>query len=321
MADFATLAPPGLPDRLVTAIEDICPVLRMNGGAEDDALIAKNADRIRCLVWIPFGRPLTKDLMDRLPRLQLVASMGAGYEHIDVAHAAKRGICVANTPHAVTEDTADTAFALIIDTVRRFPAAERYLRAGKWTSGKPFPQSASLRNKTLGILGYGRIGKAIARRAEAFGLKIAYSGRNRQDGVAYPYFASAADLAKNCDILVSVLPGGLATREAIGMREFTALGTDGYFINIGRGTCVDEPALIAALRDRKIAGAGLDVFAEEPRVPTEFLGMENVVLLPHVGGATTYVMQAVGEALVANIRSFADGKGPLDPIAETPWRG
>ncbi|MDE2362729.1 MAG: 2-hydroxyacid dehydrogenase [Hyphomicrobiales bacterium] len=321
MRDFLVLAPPALPDRFAAAIGEIRPVLRMRGDGTDDALIAENADRIACLVWMPFGGPLKAAMMDRLPKLELVASMGAGYEHIDVAHAARRGICVANTPHAVTEDTADAAFALIIDTVRRFPAAERYLRAGKWRPGKPFPPSASLRGKTLGILGYGRIGKAIARRAEAFGLKVAYSGRRKQDGVLYPYFATAEELAANCDILVSVLPGGEATRNAVGARAFAALGPDGFFVNIGRGSSVDEPALISALHERKIAGAGLDVFAHEPDVPAELIAMENVVLLPHVGGATHHVMQAVGDAVVANIRAYAEGKGPLDPIAETPWRG
>jgi lactate dehydrogenase-like 2-hydroxyacid dehydrogenase len=320
MGDFELLAPASLPPQLANALSAICPVHRFNG-ATDTAAISAAAEKIRGLVWTPFGGPLTAELMSLLPRLELVATMGAGYEHIDVAHAAARGIVVANTPHAVTEDTADAGFALVLDTVRRFPAAERYLRAGKWKPGQPFPASASLRDKTLGILGLGRVGKAIARRAEAFGLKIAYSGRNRQEGVAYPYFRTLEELAAHCDIFLSVVPGGEATRGAIGATVFEALGRDGFFINIGRGTSVDEPALIAALRDGKIAGAGLDVFANEPDVPAELMVMENVVLLPHVGGATTYVMQAVGAALVANVRSFAEGKGPLDPVAETPWRG
>ena len=320
MSDFEVLIPASLPPRLAEALSAICPLHRFAGAADDGGITAA-ADKVRGLIWTPFGGPLTAELMSRLPRLELVATMGAGYEHIDVAHAASRGVVVTNTPHAVTEDTADAGFALVIDTVRRFPAAERYLRAGKWKPGQPFPASASLRDKTLGILGLGRVGKAIAGRAEAFGLKIAYSGRNRQDGVAYPYFRTPEELATNCDIFLSVVPGGEQTRGAIGTAVFEALGPDGFFINIGRGTSVDEPALIAVLRDGKIAGAGLDVFASEPDVPAELIAMENVVLLPHVGGATTYVMQAVGAALVANVRSFAEGKGPLDPVPETPWRG
>lgn len=318
MSDFELLIPTALPAKLAEAIGAICTVHRF-GGIED-ALPEEVAHRVRALIWTPFGGPLTGAFMGRLPRLELVATMGAGYEHIDVGYAAAHGICVTNTPHAVTEDTADAAFALIIDSVRRFPAAERYLRAGKWKPGQPFGMSASLRNKTLGILGYGRIGRAIARRAEAFGLKIVYGGRRRQVDVAYQYFAAPEELAANCDILVSVLPGGEATRNAIGAKVFDALGSEGFFVNIGRGTSVDEPALIAALRDGRIAGAGLDVYANEPQVPAELVGMDNVVLLPHVGGATTHVQQAVGAALLANIRSFAAGQGPLDPVAETPWK-
>lgn len=318
MSAFEVLVPAALPPRLAEAIESICTVHRFGG--VDDPPSEDARRRVRGLVWTPFGGPLTGAFMAQLPKLELVATMGAGYEHIDVAHAAGRGVCVTNTPHAVTEDTADAAFALIIDTVRRFPAAERYLRAGKWKPGQPFSASASLREKTLGILGFGRIGKAIARRAEAFGLKIVYGGRRRHDGVTYSYFATPEELAANCDILVSVLPGGEATRNAIGARVFEALGAHGFFINIGRGTSVDEPALIAALQDGKIAGAGLDVYANEPAVPAELIAMENVVLLPHVGGATTYVQQAVGAALIANLKSFASGAGPLDPVAETPWK-
>ena len=318
MSDFALLAPAGLPQPLATALAGIAPLHRFDGA--DDASLASIAGAVRGVVWTPFGGPLTGAFMARFPKLELVATMGAGYEHIDVAYAAAHGVCVTNTPDAVTEDTADCAFALIVDAVRRFPAAERFLRAGKWQHGKPFGASVSLRNKTLGILGYGRIGKAVARRAEAFGLKVSYSGRRRQDGVAYPYFASAEELARHCDIFLNVLPGGDSTRAQVGAAVFDALGPKGYFINIGRGTSVDEPALVAALKEGRIAGAGLDVFAHEPSVPADLIAMENVVLLPHVGGATDHVMMAVAARLIENVRSFASGHGPLDPVAETPWK-
>ena len=319
MGEFHVLTPAGFAPKLADAIAAVATVHRLTK-TDDEAFIATVADRIRCIVWTPFGGPLKADFMARFPNLAFVATMGAGYEHIDVAYAAAHGICVTNTPHAVTQDTADAGFALVLDTVRRFPAAERYLRAGKWKPGQPFPPSASLRDKTLGILGLGRVGKAIAQRAEAFGLEIVYGGRTRQDGVAWPYFATPEELAAHCDILLSVLPGGDATRGVIGAPVFAALGPEKYFVNIGRGTSVDETALIAALREGRLAGAGLDVYADEPKVPAELMAMENVVLLPHVGGATTHVLQAVGVALVANIRSFASGAGPLDPVAETPWR-
>ena len=318
MNDFPLLAPASLPAPLAKALESIAQLHRFDG--PDDPALAGIGGSIRGLIWTPFGGPLTAAFMSRFPKLELVATMGAGYEHIDVGYAAAHGVCVTNTPDAVTEDTADAAFALILDTVRRFPAAERFLRAGKWQPGKPFGMSASLRNKRLGILGYGRIGKAVARRAEAFGLVVSYCGRRRQEGVAYPYFASAEELAQNCDIFLNVLPGGDSTRAGVGRSVFDALGPKGYFVNIGRGTSVDEPALVAALKEGRIAGVGLDVFAHEPVVPSELMAMENVVLLPHVGGATDHVMMAVAGRLVENVRAFAGGKGPLDPVAETPWK-
>ncbi len=319
MNDFPLLAPASLPPPLATALGAVATLHRFDG--PDDPALASVAGAVRGIVWTPFGGPLTAAFMARFPKLELVATMGAGYEHIDVGYAAAHGICVTNTPDAVTEDTADAAFALILDTVRRFPAAERFLRAGKWQPGKPFGASASLRDKRLGILGFGRIGKAVARRAEAFGLTVCYCGRRKQDGVAYPYFASAEELAKNCDIFLNVLPGGDSTRAQVGRAIFDALGPKGYFINIGRGTSVDEPALVAALKESRIAGAGLDVFANEPSVPADLVAMENVVLLPHVGGATDHVMMLVATRLIENVRSFASGKGPLDPVAETPWKG
>lgn len=319
MNGFPLLAPASLPPPLATALGGVATLHRFDG--PDDPALPGVAGAVRGIVWTPFGGPLTGAFMSRFPKLELVATMGAGYEHIDVGYAAAHGVCVTNTPDAVTEDTADAAFALVIDTVRRFPAAERFLRAGKWQPGKPFGASASLRNKTLGILGFGRIGKAVARRAEAFGLKVCYCGRRKQEGVAYPYFSSAEELAKNCDIFLNVLPGGETTRAQVGRAVFDALGRQGYFINIGRGTSVDEPALVAALKEGRIAGAGLDVFAHEPFVPADLIAMENVVLLPHVGGATDHVMMAVAARLIENVRSFASGKGPLDPVAETPWKG
>lgn len=319
MSNFSILVPTPAPPPLLAALDEIGPVHRLFEAADREAMLARVAPDIACIVWSPFGGRLGGAFMGRFPKLELVATMGAGYEVIDVAYAAAHDICVSNTPHAVTEDTADAGFALIIDTVRRFPAAERYLRAGKWTIATPFARSASLRGKTLGILGYGRIGKAIARRAEAFGLKIAYYGRRAQADVAYPHFASVEEIARASDILINILPGGEGTRGLVGAGVFAALGPAGFFVNIGRGSSVDEPAMVEALSHGRIAGAGLDVYADEPNVPEALKTMENVVLLPHVGGATDHVMQAVGAALVANVRAFASGNGPLDPVSETPW--
>ena len=209
--------------------------------------------------------------MSRLPKLEIVASFGVGYDHIDAAWAGQHGVVVTHTPGVLDEDVADIAIALTLAATRRLPQAERYLREGRWPSGA-YRLTASLRGRTMGILGLGRIGAAIARRAEAFGLEIAYHGRHKQDGVAYPYYETPIALAEACDILVIAAPGGPATRHIVDSRVLAALGADGVLVNIARGTLVDERALAAALRDGTILAAGLDVYEKEPNVPAELFG-------------------------------------------------
>lgn len=306
---------------IMTELGEIGPLLILPKPATRDAFLAEVGATIACLIWPPFVGDLPASLLAKLPALEHIAAMGAGYETIDVVEAARREICVTNTPRAVTEDTADAALFLLLAAVRRFPAAERYLRAGKWTLATPPERAESLRGKTLGIVGFGRIGKAIARRVEPLGLDIVYHARKRRPDAPYPWIDSLQETARRADILVSVLPGGEATRALIGRTAFEALGPEGVFINIGRGAVVDEPALIAALRNGTIAGAGLDVYAEEPAVPAELIAMENVVLLPHVGGATRQLHAAVGRDLIENVRAFSEGREPPDVVPETRWRG
>lgn len=289
--------------------------------AQREAFLAEVGPQIACLIWPPLVGALPASLMSRLPALEHIAGMGAGYETIDVAEARRRGVCVTNTPRAVTEDTADAALFLILAAVRRFPAAERYLRAGKWTLATPSERQESLRGKTLGIVGFGRIGKAIARRVEPLGITVVYHARTLKADAPWPRIDTLQETARRADILLSVLPGGEATRGLIGREVFEALGPSGVFINIGRGTVVDEPALIAALKNGAIAGAGLDVYAEEPAVPAELIAMENVVLLPHVGGATRQLHAAIGRDLVQNVRAFSEGREPPDVTPETRWQG
>ena len=264
--------------------------------------------------------PIDKAFMARFPRLELVANLGVGYDNIEIDAAAARGITVTNTPDVLTEETADTAFGLLLCAVRQLPQADRYLRAGHWRGGA-FPLSASLRGRTMGILGLGRIGKAIARRGEAFGVQIVYHGRRPQADVPWTYFDKLEDMARACDILMVATPGGPQTRNIVDARILDALGPDGILINIARGTVVDEPALIAALRDGRILTAGLDVFAREPEVPAELLAMDHVVLLPHVGSATHATRNAMCELLIDNVKSFVAGHGPHTPVEETPWPG
>jgi lactate dehydrogenase-like 2-hydroxyacid dehydrogenase len=205
----------------------------------------------------------------------------------------------------------------LLSAVRQLPQADRYLREGKWLD-KAFPLTASLRNRTMGIVGLGRIGKAIAKRGEAFGLKIAYHSRTKQN-VAYPFFDKLEDLARACDILVVATPGSAQTVNLINAPILDALGPNGILINIARGTVVDEAALIRALSEKRILTAGLDVFAKEPDVPADLIAMPHVVLLPHVGSATHFTRDAMGQLMVDNLIAYAESRGPLTPSAETPW--
>ncbi len=256
--------------------------------------------------------------MDFFPNLEIVANFGVGYDNIDAGEAARRGIIVTNTPDVLTEEVADTAVGLMIMTVRELSAAERWLRAGQWQSGYPLTPG-TLRGKTLGIFGLGRIGKAIAYRAEAMGLRILYHNRNADPKLHYGYCDSLLDLAARSDILLSVAPGGPATDRVVNGAVLEALGQDGVFINIGRGSVVDEPALIEALRTRTIRSAGLDVFANEPHVPEELIAMDHVVLLPHVGSASIHTRDSMGQLQADNLISWFNEGAPLTPVAETPW--
>jgi lactate dehydrogenase-like 2-hydroxyacid dehydrogenase len=215
---------------------------------------------------------------------------------------------------------ADTALGLLIMTARELSASERWLRAGLWASKGPYPLTpGTLRGKTVGIVGLGRIGKAIATRCEAFGLMIAYHGRSRQADVPYRFYPSLVEMAREVDVLMVVAPGGPETLHMIDAAVLEALGPHGILINVGRGSVVDEQALITALRRKAIFAAGLDVFEDEPHVPAELLAMDRVVLLPHVGSASVHTRQLMGQLVVDNIASFAAGQGPLTPVAETPW--
>jgi lactate dehydrogenase-like 2-hydroxyacid dehydrogenase len=240
--------------------------------------------------------------MDRLPRLEIIANYGVGYDSVDATEAGRRGIVVTNTPDVLTEEVADLAVGLMLAAVRQLPQADRYLRQGKWLE-RPFPLTATLRGRTVGILGLGRIGKAIATRLEAFGLEIAYHGRNPQTDVPYRYYPTLAAMAHDVHILMVVAPGGSETKQIVNAEVLKALGPEGVLINVGRGSVVDERALIAALTTRTILTAGLDVFEDEPRVPQELIALEHVVLLPHVGSGSVHTRNAMGQLVVDNLAS------------------
>lgn len=264
------------------------------------------------------GGTVDAALMDRLPDLEIVANYGVGYDNIDAAEAGRRGIVVTNTPDVLNEEVADTAMGLLLAAVRRLPEADAYLRAGRWLQA-PFPLTATLRGRRMGVVGLGRIGKAIARRAEAFGIAVSYHGRRRQPDVPYAYHPTLVGMAEAVDILMVITPGGAETRHLVDANVLKALGPEGVLINVARGSVVDERALIEALRNRTILTAGLDVFENEPQVPPELIAMEHVVLLPHVGSASVHTRNAMGQLVVDNLASWFEGRGPLTPVPETPW--
>lgn len=257
-------------------------------------------------------------LMGRFPGLKIVSSFGVGYDHIDAAWAGQNGIVVTNTPDVLNEEVADTALGLLLCTMRQFPQTDRYLRAGKWLE-KPYPLTTTLRDRRVGILGLGRIGKAIAKRLEAFGLPVVYHGRSEQKDVAYRYYPSLVEMAKDVNVLMIVAPGGASTNKIVNKEVLEALGPDGVVINVGRGSVIDEAALVEALKTKTILSAGLDVFEDEPKVPADLIALDHVVLFPHVGSASVHTRNGMAQLVVDNLVSWADGKGPLTPVAETPW--
>ena len=260
------------------------------------------------------------DLLDHLPNLEIISSYGVGYDNVDVSEAARRGIVVTNTPDVLNDEVADLTIGLLIATLRQIPQADRYLREGRWLQA-PFPLSPTLRGRRVGIVGLGRIGKAIARRLEGFGVEIAYHGRTRQGDVAYGFYPTIVGLAEACDVLIAITPGGAETKHLIDATVMKALGPHGVLINVARGSVVDEQALIEALRNGTILAAGLDVFEDEPRVPQGLVELDNVVLLPHIASASVHTRKAMGQLLVDNLIGWFDGRGPISTVPETPWRG
>jgi lactate dehydrogenase-like 2-hydroxyacid dehydrogenase len=219
----------------------------------------------------------------------------------------------------LNEEVADTALGLLLCTVREFPQAERHLRAGKWLD-KAYPLSrASLRDRTVGLLGMGGIGQAIARRLDAMKVPVVYHTRQKRNELPYRHYPKLIDMARDVDILLAIVPGGAATAKMINAEVLDALGPDGILINMARGSVVDEQALIKALQEKRIMAAGLDVFAKEPEVPPELLAMDNVVLFPHVGSGSVTTRERMDQLVVDNILAWAAGKPPLTPVPETPW--
>jgi lactate dehydrogenase-like 2-hydroxyacid dehydrogenase len=280
---------------------------KLHEAPERGAFLKSLAPKVRALATFgPAGADAA--LMDALPRLELISNFGVGVDAIDLAAAKKRGILVTNTPDVLNDCVADTALALILNTLRCFPQSERYLRAGDWGARGAYRLTTSLGGKVLGVLGLGRIGEAIARRAEACGMKIRYHNRSQKAGCAYAYDPDVVTLAKNSDVLLVATPGGAETAKLVNARVLDALGSEGYVVNIARGSVIDEPALLGYLKEKKIAGAGLDVFENEPKIDPAWFTVENAVVVPHVGSATIETRTAMGDLQVENLLLHFAGK-------------
>jgi lactate dehydrogenase-like 2-hydroxyacid dehydrogenase len=304
---------------IVGGVEPFATMHKLVEAKDQEAFLKEVAPRIRGIAIAYTANKIDGAFMSRFPRLEIVSSFGVGYDHVDADWAGQHGVVVTNTPDVLNEEVADTALGLLLCTVRELPQAERYLRAGKWLQGGYRLTPATLRDRTVGMVGMGRIGKAIARRLEAFGVPVVYHSRNPQPGVTYKYYPKLLDMARDVDTLMVIVPGGASTKNMINAEVLQALGPNGILINMARGSVVDEQALIAALKNRTIMSAGLDVFVNEPHVSQELIEMEHIVLFPHLGSASVATRKAMDQLVVDNLKSWFAGKGPLTPVPQTPY--
>lgn len=319
LRSVTVLVPGKLYEHSVTRIGETFSMVRTD--AIDAALLTDEMKAtVRGIAASPAiaGGVIDPAFLAALPNVEIVANFGVGYDGVDARYAGANGIMVTNTPDVLTQEVADTALGLLIATVRELPKAETWLRAGNWAAKGNYRLSPlSLRGRKVGIFGMGRIGMAIAHRLEAFGLPVAYHNRRPVEGLAYPWHDTLKGLAEAVDTLISVVPGTPQTAKAVNAEILEALGSDGVFVNIGRGSTVDEAALAAALAAGTIAAAGLDVFADEPNVPQALLDAPNTVLLPHLGSASVHTRRAMADLVVDNLIAwFSEGKA-ITPVPET----
>ena len=322
LSSITILVPGPLYHRSLSRIDENFRLIRIDR-CDPALLTGEMKETIRGVAASPAlgGNFVGPSFLDALPNLEIVANFGVGYDGVDARHAGKTDVMVTNTPDVLTEEVADTTIGLLLNTARELSKAETYLRQGRWPKDGAYPLTASLRGRRVGIFGMGRIGLAIARRLEAFGLPVAYHNRRQVEGLGYEYHSTLEGLASAVDVLISVAPGTPATEKITNARVFEALGRNGIFINIGRGGTVDEDALIKALKDGTILAAGLDVFANEPHVPQALIDLPNATLLPHVGSASVTTRDAMADLVVDNLISwFADGAA-LTPVPETAHVG
>ncbi|GAA1766263.1 2-hydroxyacid dehydrogenase [Kocuria aegyptia] len=308
------LVPSPAPKDVLDAIRGRFDLLQPSNQEELDAILTDRGEEIE-VIANPGEGPLGKDLLERLPNLRLIAHFGVGYDTVDAPEAVRRGVVVTNVAGSNDEEVADTAMGLLLMTVRELSQAQEHLRRGRWHEG-PYPLTRfSLQGRTMGVLGMGHIGQAIARRAAAFGISVSYHARHERN-LELPYYPDLRDMARDVDILVVATPGGASTRHLVDAEILRNLGSGGVLINVARGSVVDEQALIATLADGTLGAAGLDVYEDEPNVPPELLALHNAVLLPHVGSGSVPTRRRMAELGAANLQSwFTDGT-VLTPVPE-----
>nr|WP_314262028.1 2-hydroxyacid dehydrogenase [uncultured Devosia sp.] len=280
-------------------------VHKLHEQADPASFLAANGARIRAIA----GGAVDAALMDALPNLEIIANFGVGYDNIDTKAARTRNIRVTNTPDVLNDAVADLAIGLMLALGRRIVLADKFVRDGKWP-GTNFGLSSELTGKTVGILGLGRIGKEIANRAQALKMRVVYFGRHRQPTVPHIYYDNLEDMARDCDWMIVVAPGGKSTEGIVSRQVLEALGADGRLVNVARGTLVDETAMLDLLRSGGLGGAALDVFLDEPNVPKGIFTLDNVVLNPHHASATPETRDAMGALLVQNLDAHFAG----DPL-------
>jgi len=294
--------------------EEFATLVLPDSSAERSALLASHGEQIRVAVCSGrFG--VDSELMAQLPNLEAIINFGVGYDATDTQQAAERGIAISNTPDVLNDCVADTALGLYLSTLRSLGAAERFVRDGSWASGQNFPLATRASGKKVGILGLGRIGQAIATRLEAFGCEIHYHNRNQKPEVSYQYHPSAKQLAAETEVLIVAAAGGPQSAKLVNQEVISAVGPQGFIINIARGTVIDEQALVQALLSGEIAGAGLDVFENEPTVPSELLNLDNVVLLPHLGSGTRETRADMASLTLENLRAYLTERKLITPIS------
>ncbi|MPY76336.1 MAG: 2-hydroxyacid dehydrogenase [Alphaproteobacteria bacterium] len=303
-----------LPPRVTEALKDNFVLHDYYRAKDKPGMLKEVGGKVRGYISFASAGGADAALMDATPKVELIANWGVGYDRVDAAAAKQRDIVVTNTPDVLTDCCADLAMALILAVARRVAEGDRYVRAGNWPKLGNLALATRVNGSRLGIVGLGRIGKAAAKRAEAFDMTIAYYGRRKQKDAPYDYYDDAVKLAKNSDFLLLTCPGGPETHHLVNSEVLNAIGPEGFLINIARGSVVDEEALVAALKEKRIAGAALDVFAKEPQVPAALMTMDNVVLQPHQSSATSATRRAMDDLVVENLRLHFAGKPVRTPV-------